>query len=495
MTSAPTPTDTDYDVTLFHTSGRLAPEEITAEYLDFEVPVPTSLPAIKVELAFTKVVDEFQLYAALFDATGVFRGHVQCPGGPGHRELRFTVAQRGSSWGCIDGPLTPGTWTVRIDLDRFVVAGDYALTVRATSELPPARPRPNMPEQNELGVQNELRVQNGTSLVGWARGELHTHSLHSDGAATPAEIVDAAVDAGLSFLAISDHFTSSHWTDVDRLASLSGAPSLLHSIEVTSHYGHSNVHGLTSVPNTYIDDAGSLSQEGTVASGFRQLAADVHAQGGLVSVNHPYSGRQAWRRSDAPWEVVDLIEVLNASQGANNDAAIGLWDGLLAAGHRIIAVAGTDSHDPGTEDGRLGVLTTLLRQDPGATALTEHAVIDALRSGSVCVSRGAAIDLTAQSGDGDARMGGELTLDGALTLTASVDSPSDGVLFLFRNGLMWGVHPLHAGRSEVAVIDDTGTRGTYRAEFHRGDDSEQFWASCNRSHASLLALSNPIWIC
>lgn len=35
--------------------------------------------------------------------------------------------------------------------------------------------------------------------------DLHTHSIYSDGAMSPEEIVDAAVDLGLSALAITDH--------------------------------------------------------------------------------------------------------------------------------------------------------------------------------------------------------------------------------------------------------------------------------------------------
>ena len=35
--------------------------------------------------------------------------------------------------------------------------------------------------------------------------DLHTHSVFSDGTYTPAELIDAAIDAGLSALALTDH--------------------------------------------------------------------------------------------------------------------------------------------------------------------------------------------------------------------------------------------------------------------------------------------------
>lgn len=447
------------------------------EYLDFAVEVAEGTAALRLDLEFDKVVDEFQLYGALFEPDGSFRGHVQCPGGPGQRRLQFTVAASGSSWGCLDGDMPAGTWMARIDLDRFVIAGDFRLTVSALTAAPVCREQVSEPGTMPTGTKPTIE------LPGWVRGELHSHSRHSDGAANVDRIVAAAEAADLSFLAVSDHFTSSHWADVDRIASRQVSPALLHSIEVTTHYGHANVHGLVRWPGTYLD-----ASEG----GFSELAAEVHKQGGLVGVNHPFSGRQAWRRTDMPWELVDLLEVCNASQGANNDAAIGLWDRLLSAGHRVVAVAGTDSHSPDSEDGRLGGVTTLIRR-PDA-AVTELAVLTALTTGEVCVSRGGALNLSARSGDGGARMGSELSLDGPVELRVAVDSPSDAVLFVFRDGLLWNLQPVRAGHQVVTMIDDSGMRCPYRAELHQGDDSEQFWATCNRSHLSLLALSNPIWV-
>lgn len=466
--------------TLLSVHETIDPDDERREYLDRTFEVSKGLGALRVELAFDKVVDEFQLYAALFDQAGVFRGHVQCPGGPGPRILQFVAAPRGSSWGCIDGDILPGTWTVRVDLDRFVIAGSYELRVTGLTEAPQS------PEHSPGGGIPATGAPADAPLAGWVRGELHSHSRHSDGATSVDRLVEASRDAKLEFLAVSDHFTSAHWADVERLAADERNPTLLHSIEVTTHFGHANVHGLHSWPGTYLDGDGH---------GFEELAADVHAQGGLVGVNHPFSGRQAWHRTDAPWADIDLLEVVNASQGANNDAAIGLWDRLLSAGHRIVAVAGTDVHDPDEDADRLGQLTTLLRQDQlPVGARSEEAVIAAIAQGRVCVSRGASIDLSARSGEAEAPMGGELTLAGPLEVRAEISTPFDGVLFLFRDGLLWNLHPVHAGDSAVTVIDRSGARGPYRAELHRGDESEQFWASCNRSHESLLSLSNPIWV-
>ena len=43
----------------------------------------------------------------------------------------------------------------------------------------------------------------------WAKWDLHIHTTASDGKGTPEEVVNAAIDKGLSVIAITDHHTVS----------------------------------------------------------------------------------------------------------------------------------------------------------------------------------------------------------------------------------------------------------------------------------------------
>ncbi|MGB6072668.1 MAG: PHP domain-containing protein, partial [Rhodococcus sp. (in: high G+C Gram-positive bacteria)] len=43
--------------------------------------------------------------------------------------------------------------------------------------------------------------------------DLHTHSTASDGTDSPAELVRAAAEAGLSVVALTDHDTTSGWDE------------------------------------------------------------------------------------------------------------------------------------------------------------------------------------------------------------------------------------------------------------------------------------------
>lgn len=456
------------------------PASITEQYLDRVLALPEGMGTLRVELDFEKVTDCFQLYAAALDPEGFLRGHVQCPGDPGPRRLAFEVGEGHADLGCHAGPLPSGEWTIRIDLDRFTQGGSYELRVYV-GDADAAAVAPVRRTRGERAASAPAPQAPPT----WLRGELHSHSLHSDGSADLPALLDAARAAGLDFLAVSDHFTSSHWEELARLEEQGAADGLvlLRSIELTSHFGHANLHGLSRWPGTYVDAEGW---------DFADVAREVHAQDGLVGVNHPFSGRQAWRRDDHTWDDVDLLEIDNFGQGANNDAAVGLWDRLLGAGHRITGVAGTDCHHPQKPEHRLGQVTTVVRAER-----SREGILGALRAGEAYVSRGAGLRLSARSDSGECTMGGTVAVSpgGAVHLDVDVDTPRPAVLFILRGGLLWHMEPVEAGGpAHIRVTDSRPLSGHYRAELHASSDDPYFWASCNRSHASSLAVSNPVWV-
>jgi predicted metal-dependent phosphoesterase TrpH len=70
--------------------------------------------------------------------------------------------------------------------------------------------------------------------------DLHVHSTVSDGSYTPAELVQIAVERGLTALAIADHDT------VDGVAAgqqaAAGRLTFLPAVEISTHHGHHELH-------------------------------------------------------------------------------------------------------------------------------------------------------------------------------------------------------------------------------------------------------------
>lgn len=442
-------------------------------YLHHPLDVPAGTTELELALEYDKIVDVVQIYAVLLEPDGTFRGHVQCPGGPGPRRLVIRVGTAGATPGCVPGPIPPGSWTVRLDLDRHKAAAPYELTVSAATV-------------SAAAVSAATRVDpdagRGAGAIGgpgWYRGELHSHSTHSDGRRPVADLVKAAKEAGLDFLAVTDHFTAAHWQDLDGHDGV----VLLRSMELTSHRGHANLHGLTRWVDTYVD-----RPEHTMV----HVADDVHEQGGLVCVNHAFSGDQAWRRFDTPWDRIDLIEIAHLQQGANNDAQIGLWDRLLTAGHRVIGVAGSDCHDPTDPGQALGQVVTVVHAEEAG----ERGIVEALRRGRVRVWRGADMDMRVNG----VPMGATAAAPGG-GVQVEVDVCADGpvVVFVLRDGLLINVVPVADRPGEwqrITVEDRIATPGYYRAEIHAdpGRNDPQFWASSLRNHDSLRAAGNPVWV-
>ena len=73
------------------------------------------------------------------------------------------------------------------------------------------------------------------------RIDLHTHSLASDGTLTPAAVIQAAADAGLDVVALTDHDTAQGWPEASA-AALECGIELVTGIEVSTRYGTTHVN-------------------------------------------------------------------------------------------------------------------------------------------------------------------------------------------------------------------------------------------------------------
>ncbi|MBB4070735.1 PHP domain-containing protein [Canibacter oris] len=71
--------------------------------------------------------------------------------------------------------------------------------------------------------------------------DLHTHSTHSDGTTTVAELVQGAVAAGLAGISLTDHDTCAGWDEAREATALFGI-DFLPGIELTTKHGCHSVH-------------------------------------------------------------------------------------------------------------------------------------------------------------------------------------------------------------------------------------------------------------
>jgi predicted metal-dependent phosphoesterase TrpH len=202
------------------------------------------------------------------------------------------------------------------------------------------------------GSEAELRDAIGRPSGERAFVDLHCHTRASfDSLSSPASVVRAAVERGLTHLAITDH---------DRI---DGA---VEAHEIASRAGASGLGGLTVIVGEEIRTADgdliALFLDRAVPPGMSaaETVAAVREQGGLVGIPHPFDrfrgtlARTGGMREIVP--LVDWIETHNARLvGRGNERAA-----EFAAEHGLPGVAVSDAHTVL----EVGVAYTVLAGDP-----------------------------------------------------------------------------------------------------------------------------------
>jgi hypothetical protein len=408
--------------------GVLTPESGPYVYLPFDV--PPGARRIEVSYQFEdRTLGDPDSRANVIDI-GVFdpRGHEFLGAGfrgwSGSARRQFFLAPDSATPGYLPGPLIPGTWNIvlgRAELHdpacRYWVDVNVDVDIAATNE----------PAEAFTPPRTIQRLSPRLSPPRWWKGDLHTHTVHSDGSNTVAELADQARERGLHFFAVTDHNTCSHIPDV--LAASSPDLLIIPGEEVTTYKGHANVWGMPGWVDFRCDDIDAIAR----------LMAFVHEAGGLFSPNHP-------KQYGPPWLFTDLrgygfMEVWQAPWRWHNEESREFWLRHLDEGRRITALGGSDTHaiPPAARNqpNGLGEPCTWVRS-PGP--LDEGTVLDALLAGHVFISesfQGPFLELSADLGDGrfGTLMGDviESLPDSRLRCRVRYRGPVDKRIVLYRN--------------------------------------------------------------
>jgi hypothetical protein len=307
----------------------------------------------------------------LFDPRGIAPSSLGFRGWSGSNKHDFTIAEAWATPPYLAGPILEGTWHVLLGPYKVGPRGcDYSVKLTFLNTVDPPPSRPLMIDATPARVA-------AAAEPGWLRGDLHCHTLHSDGDSWPTDMLAHAVERGLDFLGVTDHNQVGHHADFLRVRG-AGLPLLLPGIEVTTYGGHWNAWGTSSWWEF---------RDPTPEATSRAMQAAARA-GALVSVNHPKPFGPAWEYPTAVG--YHAIEVWNGPWERLNHVSLAWWEEQLRAGRRIVALGGSDTHnlkdvDPDDRHGRmLGLPTTWAHV--GADRSTEG-VLSALRRGDVFISR------------------------------------------------------------------------------------------------------------
>lgn len=229
----------------------------------------------------------------------------------------------------------------RFELD--IPKGNYLLTVLRGSSY----------EKLEIELAITSRIPKPLGIIelkklydirsqGWYAGDLHQHTLFSDGKDTPLELLFANVAMGCDFGFITDHNTVDGVREYLSFPEIDNGPApflALGGVEVTSvDKGHFNV---LNTNKTYYYAFASADE-------FAASVASAESGDTFVQINHP-SRRDVL--GFAYWELIDRFDGIEVWNGkdlppmhATNLNAKEEWYRLLNTGLRLTATASSDVH-------------------------------------------------------------------------------------------------------------------------------------------------------
>jgi hypothetical protein len=383
--------------------GRAKPDLVltgTIDGKDFQhniaVPfdVPKDVEQIGVDLEYTKPDGKTVIDLGLFDGER-FRGW------SGSNKHAVVLGENNATPSFLPGPVGGRHWALDLGVSY---AGD-GVTSRYTARIWFWRhgDRPAVSTFSPAPLESDAR---------WYRGDFHMHTGESDGFCASRKgrdvpcplykTVEAAENAHLDFIAMTDHNNVAHYNAMRELQPYFDDVLLIPGREMTTFQGHANIFGTTE----YVDYRLGSPAAPDMAAIFRQA---VEA-GALVSINHPTSPTDfscrgcGWSAPDDATRYASAMEAMNASNlwkqiaGGDSGADIARWEQELAKGRRLTALGGSDNHDVQLGHLGIGFPTTLVY----AANLSERAILDAMKAGHVWVDMtgalGHSFDLQARSG-------------------------------------------------------------------------------------------------
>lgn len=445
-------------------------ETLSYRHLPFEVPSNTARIDVRYEYSAAIGSDPHltggnTVDIGIFDTRGTDFLTQSFRGWSGSARIQFYISTDSATPGYLPGPIQAGTWHICLGLYKVAPEGcTYTVTITLTQEVDNAQ-KAHFAPRLQLADTPRPDAQKSN---GWYRGELHCHTQHSDGDATPEEIIAVAESLDLDFLAITDHNNSTHLAELNEINT---RLMLIPGYEVTTYKGHWNIWG----GQDWIDFRVLTPER------MKKALQAAEEAGYLVSCNHPRPYGPAWEFEDV--DDYACVEVWNGPWELFNQAALEFWEKRLRSGHKLVAVGGSDTHFLHREHiAKLGHPTTWIYCDDTPSPAK---LLDNLRAGHVFISDspdGPQVMIST----GEAMMGDSIkrSMDEQLSLLVSARNAANLRLQIYNaNGCM-EERELNEPNADYEISINAGGTPYIRAQLVETD--------VEGGH--IRALTNPIYI-
>lgn len=233
----------------------------------------------------------------------------------------------------------------------------------------------------------------------WFKGNLHTHTINSDGDSSPDAVARWYKEHRYNFLVLSDHNFLTETAGLNGVFAAKDKFLLIPGEEVTSRHEDKPIHVNAFEIRSTLEPAFGDSVVDTI----QKNVDAIRGAGGMPSLNHP---NFVWAITpDELKQVRDLklFEVYNGHYSVNNIGGGGrpgleeMWDIVLTAGREVYGIAVDDAHSfktIGPEYANPGRGWVMVK----ARDLSTRAVLDALEAGEFYASTGVELAEMSRSG-------------------------------------------------------------------------------------------------
>jgi hypothetical protein len=278
-------------------------------YLRLPFDVPENTDRIEVEYAYARFVTEEvpdgrrRREAAIVDL-GLYDESGRLRGWSGSERTSVVVCASSATPGYRAGPVGAGRWAVSLGLYKVTSPLEVRIAIR-------------LPEKREVLLA----------------GDLHVHTVNSDGVLRTFELLDLCRRSGLDFVALTDH---NNTRQNDEIVDADGI-TVIPGMEYTNYRGHANFF--------FPEGHGRLDAD-PLSNGFEEMRdtlAAARGMGATISLNHPYNDLCPWTFGfeGFPW---DMVEAWNGTADPGDARTIAWWHDLLCRGGRAPIVGGSDFH-------------------------------------------------------------------------------------------------------------------------------------------------------
>ena len=306
-------------------------------YVPFDV--PPGAESVSVKLEYDKRNGKNRLELGVFDErfSGEHEDKEGFRGWSGSVRDGFFIGRETATKGYQPGEIKPGRWYVILGLAELETGSLKAKLSFSFEDIPAELKKTYDDESSKSFTHAKPKI---AAKSDWLRGDLHAHTFHGDGKWSVKAILDSAKANKLDFVAITEHNTFSHHSEIDRLSGEYDDLLVLKGQEITTYGGHINAWGL---PTGQWVDFRAVPYKPESAA---KIKKEANLMGAFVSINHPTMDCSGCNWTYGDWSAMNSVEVWNADWDPQDEEALRLWDRELQKGNRIVAIGSSDTHQP-----------------------------------------------------------------------------------------------------------------------------------------------------